>query len=169
MEPEILIYGYGGHGRVLAELLFEAGFKSVGVFDDSEIGEHPEYVTYLGTYDAKKYSNVKILIGVGNNLIREKISCKIVHPFYTFIHTSAYISANAQLGVGTVVLQNVVIQTNAQIGSHTIINIGAKIDHDTQIGDFAHIAPQSYVGGGSIISSFIDLNPGQIIPRISKL
>lgn len=169
MDLDVLIYGFGGHGRVLTELLHENGCQNIGVFDDTYQEIQKNYITFLGPYNPNIHRNTKLIIALGNNKVRHELTKIILHNFDIFIHPSAYISKTAQISQGTVVLQGAVIQSNAKIGAHTIINIGAKIDHDAQIGDFVHLAPQSYVGGGSIISSFVDLNPGQIIPRISKI
>ena len=169
MELDVLIYGYGGHGRVLAELLNETMGYKIGVFDELIPNELPDYIKYLGSYNPNLYSNLKILIAVGNNLLRSKIVKTLNHDFHLFIHPSAYVSPTAKIGAGTVILQNAVVQSHANLGKHCIVNIGSLVDHDSQIGDFCHIAPSSYVGGGAQIPSFLDLFPGQIIPRQTVL
>ena len=169
MEIGILIYGFGGHGRVVAEFLNESLGYKIGVFDEQAPRDKPDYVIYLGSYDPKIHSNLKIIIAIGDNLRRSEIVKTLSHDFSQFIHPSAYVSPSARIGVGTVILQNVVIQSNAILGMHSIINIGSLIDHDSRIGDFCHIAPSSYVGGGAQVPSLIDLHPGQIIPRLTVL
>lgn len=165
-----LLYGFGGHGRVLAELLLESGFHEIGVFDDNEVDTSAyTNIKYLGKYDSTVFPNTEILIALGNNELRSQIAAKIKHPFLTFIHPSAYVSSSCKIEEGTVVLQNAVIQSNVVIGKHCIVNIQASIDHDTQIADFNHIAPHVYVGSNSNIPPLSEINPSQTFPRFSKL
>ncbi len=165
-----LLYGFGGHGKVLAELLLAAGFREIGVFDDNPIDTSLlNNVIYLGKYDPNVYSDDKILIAVGNNKIRSELSLIIKHNYLTFIHPSAFVSPTCSIGEGSVILQNAVLQTNVFIGKHCIINIQSSIDHDTHVSDFNHIAPHVYIGSNSSISSFSEVNPTQMFPRFTKI
>lgn len=163
-----LIYGFGGHGKVLAEALtFNTEFL-VGVFDDQPI-EVFEKVIYLGPYDPKIYPELPIIIGIGNNNVRKQLSQLIKHSFHSFIHPSAHVAGSVKIGKGSVILQNAVIQTNTIIGNHVIVNMGAMVDHDNTIGDFVHISPLCYVGSNSIISELTCLEPCSRVPRFSQI
>jgi acetyltransferase EpsM len=167
MEIDILIYGFGGHGRVLAELLNESLGYRIGVFDENIPNDLPDYVIYLGSYNPKLHSDLKIIVAIGKNIRRSEIAKTLKHGFFVYIHPSAYVSPSAKIGIGTVVLQNSIVQANAVLGMHCIINIGTLIDHDSHIGDFCHIAPNVYIGGGAKIPALIGLYPGQIVPRLT--
>jgi acetyltransferase EpsM len=169
MTVGVLIYGYGGHGRVLAELLNISLKCNIGVFDDQKPEDLPVYIEYLGQYNKNTHPDKKIILAIGDNNLRAEISAQISHAFFTFIHPNAYVSSKTQIGIGTIVLQNAIIQNKTSIGVHCIVNIGSLIDHDVVIEDFCHLAPATYVGGGSKISSFSCLDPGQIIPRLTIL
>lgn len=164
---KVLLYGYGGHAQVLVELLFEQGVTWVGVFDDKDIETTGDHIKYLGKYSPDILPELKIIIAIGNNEIRQKLSKEIKHAFFSFIHKSAFISASAKIHKGTVVLQNAIIQSNTIIGEHCIINIQASVDHDSTIHDFVHIAPHSYVGSNSTVNSRQNVHAGEIIPRFS--
>lgn len=162
-----LIYGFGGHGKVLAEaLVFKTG-DAVGIFDDQPINGTPSTI-YLGPYNPNIYPELPIIIAVGNNKVRMQLSLLIKHRFQNFIHPSAQVAQSVTLGKGSVVLQNAVIQANSIIGNHVIVNIGSMIDHDNVIGDFVHIAPLSYVGSNSVISDLTCLEPCSKVNRFSK-
>lgn len=162
---KILLYGYGGHAKVLVELLINAGYSWIGVFDDNEIEPQNQHVEYLGNYSKDIHPEVGLIIAIGNSPIRQKLVGLITHKFEKFIHPTAFISKTVHIGDGTVVLQNVVIQNNAKIGNHCILNIQASVDHDSLVKDFVHIAPHAYIGSNCTVSSLSDLTPGQIIPR----
>ena len=167
---DALIYGAGGHALVLAEALHEClGFKTIGLFDDSQKTGLPNYVEFLGAYDSKLFPNTSILIGIGNNTIRAEIAQKISHPFFSFIHPSASVASSVWIAEGSVVLQHAVIQSNTSIQVHCIVNASAVIDHDCTIGPFSHIEAMAYIGSNSQLQDF-SLVPAQTkIPRFSIL
>lgn len=163
-----LIYGFGGHGKVLAEALtFNTEFL-VGVFDDQPI-EVFEKVIYLGPYDPKIYPELPIIIGIGNNNVRKQLLQLIKHSFHSFIHPSAQVAGSVKIGKGSAILQNAVIQANSVIGDHVIVNMGAMVDHDNQIKDYVHVSPLCYVGSNSIISELTCLEPCSRFPRFSQI
>lgn len=164
---KVLLYGYGGHAKVLAELLLEDGATWVGVFDDKDIETSSDHIEYLGKYSPNIHPELKVIIAIGNNVVREKLAKEIKHPFFSFIHKSAFVSSSAKIHKGTVVLQNAIIQSNTIIGEHCIVNIQASVDHDTIINDFVHIAPHSYVGSNSTVNSRQNVHAGEIVPRFS--
>ncbi len=169
MKPSILLYGFGGHGAVLAEGLYASGFEYIGVFDDREIVSNVDYIKYLGPYDAALHPDCKIIIAIGNNEIRSKLGDRIQHGFYTYIHPSAVLAASVKIGAGSVILQQAVLQTNVQTGKHCIINAGAVIDHDCNLGDAVHVSPLAYIGSNSQIASGVLVETGQVVPRLSVL
>ncbi|OYU56019.1 MAG: transferase [Chitinophagaceae bacterium BSSC1] len=163
-----LIYGFGGHGKVLAEALtFNAEFI-VGVFDDQPI-ESTRNVIYLGTYNPNIYPELPIILGVGNNNVRKQLLQFIKHRFQSFIHPSAQVAKSVKIGKGSVILQNAVIQANSVIGDHVIINMGSMVDHDNIVKDFVHVSPLCYVGSNSIISELTCLEPCSRIARFSQV
>jgi acetyltransferase EpsM len=168
MNIQHLIYGFGGHGKVIAEALIAKTGGQVGVFDEQPI-EVIDKIVYLGSYDPYIYPDLSIIIGVGKNEIRRQLSLLIKHSFQSFIHPSAQVAQNVNIGRGSVVLQNAVIQANSIIGDHVIVNIGAMIDHDNKIGDFVHVSPLCYVGSNSIISELTCLEPCSRVPRFSQI
>ncbi len=166
---KVIVYGFGGHGKVITELLLESGIQWVGIFDDNFISPSNDKVKYLGSYSPQLHNDIPIILAIGNSSSRKALTELIKHPYFTFIHQSAYIAPSAKIEEGTVVLQGAIIQSNSIIGKHCIVNINASIDHDTSISDFVHIAPHSYIGSNSTISGLNDLIPGQILPRFTNI
>lgn len=168
MEIKYLIYGFGGHGKVIAEALNSMTEAKIGVFDDQPIDEN-QSIVFLGAYNPNLFPDLPIIIGVGSNEVRLKISKLIKHDYFNIIHPSAQIAKTVFIGKGSVVLQNAVIQANAIIGDHVIVNMGAMVDHDNKIGDFVHVSPLCYVGSNSTISELTCLEPCSKIPRFSQI
>lgn len=168
LEPDILLYGYGGHGRLIAELLYESGYKNIGVFDDNIPSNTNSFITYLGKYDSNLYNSKSIVWGIGNAQIRAKLLEVVKHQFVKFIHSSASISSSTIIHEGTVILQNVVIQSNVSIGANTLINASCVIDHDAHIQDFVDIGPMSFIANNAFISSLQQFPAKSNLPKFFK-
>jgi len=163
-----LIYGAGGHARVLADGLGLQGQSLLAYFDDQ--CDMPSIIDVpLIPYNKNFSTEAKVLIGIGNNEIRKNISEKIAHQFGTFIHPKAIIAQDVIIGEGTVVLAGAVIQTGAVIGKHVIVNANVTIDHDANIGDFCSIYPNTYIGGEAKIGNGVNITAGSIINRLEEV
>lgn len=155
MKKIILIYASGAYGRVIADAVERISARAkVFFFDD---------VTQ--PYNAKFKRNRKLVIGIGNNELRKKVSETISHAFGIVIHPSAQIANNVEIGEGTVVLANAVIQTGAVIDKHCIINANVVIDHGVIIGDFVSIYPGAYIGGNATVTELKTVGPNQVVER----
>lgn len=160
-----VIYGGGGHARVLADAIKAKGEVVANYFDDNEA------IFSINNIEVKPYhestaSKAQLIIGIGNNKIRKRISKYIVHPFGTLIHPTAVIAADVAIGEGAVILAGVVIQSGAVIGKHVVVNANVTIDHDAQISDFCSIYPNSYIGGAASIGSGNTIEACSVINRM---
>src|SRR5690606_25296975 len=121
---QYIIYGNGGHSKVIRDIIEITGGEIVAVYDEN----HP--------YNPEAFPNAEAVIAIGNNDIRQKIAQEITHTFATLIHPKAVVASHALIGEGSVILANAVVQEQATIGQHCIIQPNVTIDHDAQIGDF---------------------------------
>lgn len=158
----MIIYGASGHGKVVASLMGRA----VTLFfdDNSEITEFLSYPVFQ--YDKNIKSDEKLIVAIGENIIRKRISLLVAHSFGQVMHSSVLIDDSVTIGEGSQILQASVLQAGTIIGNHTIINTSASIDHDCVIGDFCHIAPNATlcgnvsVGEGSFVGAGATVIPG---------
>lgn len=163
-----LIYGAGGHARVLLEgLISTYGHNIVkGFFND---GDEPTVLSGIpvSSYQSTNYPEAKLLLGVGMPDVRRKLAAKVEHAFGTFIHPSAVVAKDVEIGEDTVVLAGAVIQTGAKIGRHVIINANVTIDHDAVIDDFVTTYPGVYIGANTLVSEGTLINPNATVMRNS--
>ena len=164
----MIIYGAGGHGKVVYDSLISQGVKLVGVFDDN-----PSINSFLGlpvinSYSAYEFVNEKLIISIGSNKLRYELSHLVKHKFGTTVHDTAFLAEGVNTNDGAMILAKSVIQPEVQIGKHSIINTGAIVEHDCLLGDFTHIGPGAVVSGGVRIGigTFIGAN-ATILPGIS--
>lgn len=157
------LYGASGHAKVIIDILHASNVKIDALIDDNENihGLH-NYKVLHGITNASP-----IIVSVGANATRKKITEKLTGVFGTAIHPSAIISPRAKISEGTVVMQGAIIQSDALIGKHCIINTGASVGHECIIGDFAHISPGAILCGNVSIGEGTWIGAGAtIIPGV---
>lgn len=165
MPMSFLIYGAGGHANVLAELGSINGATVPVMFSDDAQHHSEDSGMMICAYDPFLFPTLPLVLGIGNNKVRELLASKVGHTFTRLIHPKAVVATDALIGEGTVVLANAVIQANCRVGNHVIINAGAVIDHDATISDFAHVAANAYIGGGAVIEKNVLIGQGAVVTR----
>lgn len=162
----MILYGAGGHANVVISCLEENNIKIYGIFDDNPNLTDFGGINVFGEYEKNIMPDEKIIISIGDNVTRRKISKKIIHKYDSVIHPSAVVDRLINIGEGSVIFHNSVIQRHVFIGKHVIINTASSVDHDCKIGDFVHIAPNSTlcgeitVGIGTLIGAGSVIKPG---------
>lgn len=99
----------------------------------------------------------KILPVIGYNQmneIRKKIHQSIKLKGYeiaSFVHPSANIAKNVELGEGNIFLENILVQPFVSIGNGNIFWSNANISHHSIIGNFNFFAPSASTSGKVVI------------------
>lgn len=171
LKNGVLLYGAGGHARVLVSSLNALNLSSVAVFDDDPTKQSVQGVPVVGLYTPDFQPELPMLLAVGDNAIRAQLAQVVMHSFGTLIHPSAMVDSSVALGTGTVVVHRAVVQANAQLGQHVIVNTGSSVDHDCVLDDFVQVAPGAIlcgnvrVGEGTLIAAGAVVVPGITIGR----
>jgi sugar O-acyltransferase (sialic acid O-acetyltransferase NeuD family) len=162
----MVIYGAGGHGMVLLEAIEATGKHCKGVFDDGKPTAGQLFSTpILGKYSAATLPDHELLMAIGDNELRQKLVAKVRHPFGRLFHPQAYVSPNARILEGTVVLVRAVVQPGVNIGRHVIVNTGAIIEHHCKIDDYVQISPGAVLQGAIAVGQGTLIGPGVIIEK----
>jgi sugar O-acyltransferase (sialic acid O-acetyltransferase NeuD family) len=80
--------------------------------------------------------------------------------YISLVHPSATVSAFAQVGAGSVLLQGAVVGAGARLGDHVMVLPLSIISHDAQVGDFSILAGGVCVNGGCKIGRCCYLGSG---------
>jgi len=165
----MILFGAGGHSKVIVDILKSKGIKIKGVYDDNPEIKEFYNLPVLGSYSySSLISKESFIIAIGDNRTRKKIALKIKECFDSAIHTSTIISKSSFIGKGTCIMANVIINANSKIGEHCIINTAAVIEHDCDIDSFVHICPNATITGNVIIGEGTFIGAGAVvIPNIS--
>ena len=156
-----VIYGASGHGKVIADIIELNGHLINCFIDDDKskwgknfFGYKIQNLKYL--FDNLHKNEFECIVAIGDCKTRERIVKELNNKvnFFQVIHPSAKIAKNINIGVGTVVMANVVINADSSIGNHCIINTSSSLDHDCNIRNFVHISPGAHLGGGVVVEDF---------------
>ena len=163
MSERFLVWGAGGHGKVVADLIREAGHEVAGFADRNEelVGEVVEpggarvvisEASLLQTFVAHRSfpsGATAIALGVGDNAARLRCLEQLgTLPAPALVHPRATVSRNARVGRGSVVFAGAVVNAAAVVGDAVIVNTGAIVEHDCEIAAGAHVAPGAVLTGG---------------------
>ena len=174
----ILIYGGGGHGKIVIDLLRALGvYRLAGILDDArQPGESILGVPVLG--GAELLSRlaagglrlaVNAIGGIGNVAVRIKIFQRLAEAGFTcpaIVHPTALVERSAALEPGAQVLAHAYLGSEARLGYGTILSTGAIVSHDCRLGNYVNISPGAIlagdvqVGDGALIGMGVTVNLG---------
>lgn len=171
----LVIYGGGGHGKSLIDLVLALGtYDLVGVLDDGlAVGGDVAGLAVLGGSEklAELAENgvrqaVNAVGGIGDISSRIRVfetltSAGFVCP--TVAHPRAYVEPSARLAGGVQVFPHSYVGSEASVGFGAIINTGAVVSHDCAVGDYANISPGALLAGGVSIGESVLVGMGVTI------
>lgn len=155
----VIVYGTGGHGKTLIELIKAVGeLELVGVVDDSAIkGSDVLGVPVLGTRDDLREIRergvglaVNAIGGITNLATRIEVSELLTRAGFelpVLIHPTAVVEGSARIGQGTQILAHSYVGSLAELGECVIVNTSAVVSHDCTVGDFVNLSPGSLLAG----------------------
>jgi UDP-perosamine 4-acetyltransferase len=166
-KPSVVLYGSGGHGKVIADIIRRANqYDLAGFIDDdaNKKGKKIAGVVVLGGKDelpALRRRGINYaIVAVADNKIREEMASQLARSgfkFATAIHPAAHIASDVEIGAGSVVMAGAVINPDTRLGAHVIVNTQAVVEHDNRIEDFVHIAPAAVLAGGVRVASRVQI------------
>ncbi len=173
-DYEILLIGAGGHARSCIDVIEkEEKFRIVGL-----VGKSEEIGTLVQGYEV--LSDDSRLLELGRRIPFALITVGQIHSaenrtnlFWKAKNAGfslasirsplAYLSPNATIGEGTILMHGAIVNAGAKIGSNCIINSNALIEHDSHISDHCHISTGVLINGGVTVSSGSFVGSGSII------
>lgn len=159
----MLIFGGGGHAKVVRSILSACGKQVNGVFDDNwQTVKLPDTEIARG-YDPMFMPGEGLIIAIGNNADRRRVAERTVHAFGIAIHPTAIVDHSVRIGEGVVIIHNAVVQAECCIGDHVIINTAATIDHECMLENFTHIGPGATLCGGVRVGECALVGAGSVV------
>jgi sugar O-acyltransferase (sialic acid O-acetyltransferase NeuD family) len=145
-----VLIGNGGHAR---EVIAQMGVKMDRFVDDQYVDEETFPISKL---DPEKHA---VMIAVADSKDRFDIAQRLPKgiQFFNFIHPTALIMDNVEIGEGSFIGAYSILTTNIKIGKHAILNRGNHIGHDCIIGNYFSAMPGAIVSGNVHIGNRVYL------------
>jgi sugar O-acyltransferase (sialic acid O-acetyltransferase NeuD family) len=143
-----VLIGNGGHAR---EVMAQMGIKLDRFVDDQYVDDDTLPISKL---NPKEHV---VMIAVADSKDRFDIVQRLPKgiKFFTFIHPTALIMDDIEIGEGSFIGAYSILTTNIKIGKHTILNRGNHIGHDCKIGSYFSAMPGAIVSGNVTIYDLV--------------
>jgi sugar O-acyltransferase (sialic acid O-acetyltransferase NeuD family) len=170
-----VVLGASGHGKVVADIILQAGQWSLAGFVDIRPMAQADFfgLPVLGAQDelprlAREHDIAALALAVGDNWSRHRAleRTKAMVPdlaFPSLVHPGARVARGAVLGEGAVVCAGAVVGPDARVGRFALVNTLAGLDHDSKLGDFASLAPGAVTGGSVDVGAFAAVGIGATV------
>lgn len=160
----VLVYGSGGHGRVILDILNRTGQYDVrGVIDDDpgKVGSEINGYRIIGAWQdvlrLRRDIPAAIVLAIGDNYIRARLFDQCRQQDFrnpVVIDPTAVVSPSAKLGKGVIIFPGAIVQANAVLGDNVCINTRAVVEHDCRIHDHVQLYPGAVVTGGVCVKEY---------------
>lgn len=167
----LLIFGAGGHGKVVADTARAMGnWNEIMFVDDAypqvtSVDGYPVVDDFSGAI-SKGSDHGDVIVAIGDNRKRSDLTVQLRQSGFnpvSLIHPSAVVAGSAHIEMGTVILAQAVVQAAARIGSAVIVNTAATVDHDCVVGEGVHLSPGVHLGGEVEIGDYSWLGVGAVV------
>ncbi len=177
-----ILWGSGGHAKVLASLIASRGGTVVALFDNNPkaVSVLPGVPLYIGKDNFARWyegesdrTNLYGLAAIGGAGGRDRLA---VHELFRMhgvrveplVHPQAAVCMTASLGPGTQVLAQAVVAAEAQLGEGCLVNHQAGADHECVLGDGVHLAPGATLCGCVRIGNNVMIGARAVVlPRVT--
>lgn len=166
----IYLYGASGHAKVVIEILQAQNLTDIAAIDEYKEGTVLNVAITHKAIPEKLKAGDQIIITIGNNHIRRRISEQRADMNYAkAIHPSCNMSPSASIGAGTVAMAGVSVNADTVVGEHVILNTNCCVDHDCKIGSYAHISPNAALAGNVEVGEGTQVGIGACVVQGIKI
>lgn len=175
-RPLLVVFGAGGHGRVVADAALASGaWRAVLACDRREQlwgSELLPGVTVVSPDALRDLAEPWCLhVAIGDNASRQREAHALLGEqaraarLASVVHPSAAVAVGARIGPGCLLAAQCVVGPLAVLGEGAVVNHGAVVDHDCRVGSWAHVAPGARLGGGVQVGDAALVGAGSTVLR----
>lgn len=164
---QLIILGFGGHARSVADVALAIGFVSL-VFVDDQARDGERFLDFpvLKSFEPDEPKNWCAFPASGTGLVRQAQTAQIEQcgwRLVSLVASTATLGIGCTLGDGVFVGQHAHIGPMATVGCGTIVNTGAVVEHECKLGEWAHVSVNATMAGRSILGDFSMLGAGATV------
>lgn len=164
------IFGTSGFARETGDICHALGIKPVYVtHNKSEVSSWEFDDQIIHENEAEKFKDMGFTVGIGENLIRQKIMLKFANrvKFVNIIHPDASLglqqAEKLNRSTGIIICAGARFTNNISVGNFCIFNLNCTIGHDCIVEDFVNVAPGANISGNVHIGSFSWIGTGAAV------
>lgn len=162
--------GAGDYGQVFLSYFREEGIQVVGIIDDQR-SLHSTCISGVPVIGGTELLSAKIdadvvFVAVGNNTVRMRlleIARKAGYETPHYVHPTAFLASDTQIGEGSYVLQNASVMPHTVLGRGCIVSMGAKIAHHVDLGAGSFVSTGVNLGARVIVGERAFLGIGSTV------
>lgn len=163
----LLILGFGGHARAVADVALTSGIKQL-CFIDASARPHETFREFavLQSWEEVLPYGWAVMPASGDGLIRQaqcEWATNLGWPLAVLISPCATIGIGANVGPGTFIAHHSHVGPMASVGTGCIVNTGAIVEHECVVGDYTHVSIKAAVAGRSQIGRFCFIGAGSTV------
>ena len=171
MSPRYVLFGSGGHAKVVLEALRAADREAqVALVDDdpAALGRSLLDLTVSGSraWLEPQVRAFEIVPAIGNNAARDEVLrwvASLSGRPASVAHPSAVLSPSASIGAGCFAAPGAIVNAEARLDDGGIVNTGASVDHDCRIGRAVHVGPGARLCGGVRVGARTLIGVGAVV------
>ena len=166
----LALFGAGAMGREFRMIAEESGEWSGIVFIDDhakakELSGCPvcSFQEFRTRFSPEE---VRFVVSIGEPKFRLEAFERMIRAGYTggrLVHSSAYISPDAEVGEGTAVCQRAFIGSRAKVGRNCYLSLNACVGHDAVVGDHTRLGVNAFAGGHTVIGGNAFIGAGALL------
>ena len=161
---ELLIMGFGGHARSVADIALACGYSKL-LFMDVSAREGEHFLDYPVLVQAPS-KHWHCVLASGHNHHREMQMQEAQENGWsieTLLSPHATRGIGSQIGMGSLVAHHAHVGPMVVVGNACIINTGAIVEHECRIGDFSHVSINATVAGRVSLGRNVFIGAGAIV------
>jgi len=173
-NKKVLVWGAGGHGKVIVDALLASGeWEVAGILDEDEkksgtevLGVKVFLLEGSVAEAARRLDCGRVAVAIGDNYARFakfQQSRRAGLTTINVVHPGAHLSRFVKMGEGVTILAGATINPGTTIEDNVCVNTSASVDHDNYLERNCHIFPNATLTGGVRIQEFAYVGTGAVI------
>lgn len=170
---DVVIYGAGGLGSLVQDILEQAGRYHPVAFLDSDPARHGQIHAGLpvegGGERIEHFRSAGVrhaIVAVGDNFARVSLAEELQArgmELVSAIHPLACLSPSSRIAHHVVIGPRATVCVHARIGPHSVLSSGTIVEHDNTIGCGVFLAPAVRLAGTVTVQDFAVLAIGATV------
>ena len=164
----IVIFGCGGHGRSVADVLLcnqrDSSQEKEDFYFVDDNARPGEKIFGRKVFKQAEEGQFQAILAIGDNAKRKAFYDN--HPSFSYrnlVADDAYIGTETRIGEGNFIAHKAFVGPSCVIGTGNIINTGESLDHECRVGDFSHISVGATLAGKVTVGDRVFIGAGATV------